>query len=110
MDLAKLIGEKIGKLHKVLPPALLAAALRPSMLKNDLIDRIDGLLDELRQTDANLSVASGAEALEQATEPLVTRGIIVVEHDRYRVRERTVLRYYARTIKHLLSPTGHVTH
>ena len=110
MDLAKLIGEKIGKLHKVLPTALLAAALRPSMLKNDLIDRIDGLLDELRQADANLSVASGAEALEQATEPLVTRGIIVVEHDRYRVRERTVLRYYARTIKHLLSPTGHVTH
>ena len=110
MDLAKLIGETIGKLHKVLPTALLAAALRPSMLKNDLIDRIDGLLDELRQADANLSVASGAEALEQATEPLVTRGIIVVEHDRYRVRERTVLRYYARTIKHLLSPTGHVTH
>ena len=110
MDLAKLIGEKIGKLHKVLPTALLAAALRPSMLKNDLIDRIDGLLDELRQADANLSVASGAEALEQATEPLVTRGIIVVENDRYRVRERTVLRYYARTIKHLLSPTGHVTH
>ena len=110
MDLAKLIGETIGKLHKVLPTALLAAALRPSMLKNDLIDRIDGLLNELRQADANLSVASGAEALEQATEPLVTRGIIVVEHDRYRVRERTVLRYYARTIKHLLSPTGHVTH
>jgi len=110
MDLAKLIGEKIGKLHKVLPTALLAAALRPSMLKNDLIDRIDGLLDELRQVDANLSVASGAEVLEQATEPLATRGIIVVEHDRYRVRERTVLRYYARTIKHLLSPTGHVTH
>ena len=79
-------------------------------VKNDLIDRIDGLLNELRQADANLSVASGAEALEQATEPLVTRGIIVVEHDRYRVRERTVLRYYARTIKHLLSPTGHVTH
>ena len=110
MDLAKLIGEKIGKLHKVLPTALLAAALRPCMLKNDLIDRIDGLLDELRQVDANLSVASGAEVLEQATEPLATRGIIVVEHDRYRVRERTVLRYYARTIKHLLSPTGHVTH
>ncbi len=110
MDLAKLIGETIGKLHKVLPTALLAAALRPSMLKNDLIDRIDGLLDELRQVDANLSVASGAEALEQATKPLTTRGIIVVEHDRYRVRERTVLRYYARTIKHLLSPTGQVTH
>ncbi len=110
MDLAKLISETIGKLHKVLPTALLAAALRPSMLKNDLIDRIDGLLDELRQVDANLSVASGAEALEQATEPLATRGVIVVEHDRYRVRERTVLRYYARTIKHLLSPTGQVTH
>ena len=33
---------------------------------------------------------------------MVTRGILVVEGDRYRVRERGVLRYYARTIEHLL--------
>jgi len=30
------------------------------------------------------------------------RGIVVIDGDRYRVRERSVLRYYARTIEHLL--------
>jgi hypothetical protein len=39
-----------------------------------------------------------------ATEPMVTRNIIVVEQQRYRVRERNVLRYYARSLAHLLSP------
>jgi hypothetical protein len=42
--------------------------------------------------------------LGYATEPLETRNIIVVEDGRYRVRERNVLRYYARSIAHLLSP------
>ena len=37
-------------------------------------------------------------------EPLETRNIIVIEDGRYRVRERNVLRYYARSIAHLLSP------
>ena len=44
------------------------------------------------------------EVLELATEPLVTRNIIVIEQGRYRVRERNVLRYYARSLAHLLSP------
>ena len=36
---------------------------------------------------------------------LADRNIIHVERGgRYRVRERTVLRYYARTIQHLLVP------
>ena len=37
--------DAIGKLYKVLPTALLAAALRPSMLRRDLESRIDRLLD-----------------------------------------------------------------
>jgi hypothetical protein len=44
--------------------------------------------------------------LDAAAEPLATRNIIVVERGRYRVRERNVLRYYARSIAHLLSPPG----
>jgi hypothetical protein len=31
---------------------------------------------------------------------------VVAERGRFRVRERTVLRYYARTIQHLLVPPG----
>ena len=62
------------------------------------------VLDTLRSVDANLGVTSADEVIATATEPLITRNIIVVEQDRYRVRERNVLRYYARSIAHLLSP------
>jgi len=109
-DLIKLkrrTREAIGKLYKVLPTALLAAALRPSMPRQTLVDRIDRLIDALRLTDANLGVETGREAVEQATRPLVARGIIVIQGDRYRVRERHVLRYYARTPTHLLNDRGH---
>jgi hypothetical protein len=42
---------------------------------------------------------------------LAARNIIHVERGgRYRVRERTVLRYYARTIQHLLVPRRSRTH
>jgi glycerol-3-phosphate O-acyltransferase len=94
--------EAIGKIYKVLPTALLAAALKPSMPRQSLVDRIDQLLDALRSVNANLGVESGHQAVEQATDPLVARGVIVVEGDRYRVRERHVLRYYARSLTHLL--------
>ena len=94
--------EAIGKLYKVLPTALLAAALRPSMPRQNLVDRIDELLDALRSVNANLGVESGYQAVEQATGPLVARGVIVVEGERYRVRERHVRRYYARSLTHLL--------
>ena len=45
-------------------------------------------------------------AIDEAAEPLETRGIIVLERGRFRVRERSVLRYYGRTIEHLLVTTG----
>ena len=98
--------EAIGKLYKVLPTALLAAALRPSMPRQDLVDRIDQLLDVLRLANANLGVETGRAAVEQATEPLVARSVIVVRGNRYRIRDRHVLRYYARTLTHLLPDRG----
>ena len=103
MALAHRTREAIGQLYKVLPTALLAAAIRPSITRRDLEARIDDLLDGLRLVNANLGVTSGQQAVEQGTAPLVTRGVIVVDQDRYRVRERAVLRYYARTLQHLLT-------
>ena len=51
-----------------------------------------------------MGVRSGREAVDAASEPLATRGVIHIERgDRYRIRERTVLRYYARTIEHLIT-------
>jgi glycerol-3-phosphate O-acyltransferase len=96
----------IGRLYKVLPTALLATALRPSMPRQALEDRINEIIDALRVVPANLGVESGRDAIEQATDPLVTRGIIAVERGRYRVRDRHILRYYGRTLNHLLSHRG----
>ena len=106
LELARQIRARIGSLYKVLPTAVFAAAMRPSITRRDLENRIDGLLEELAARHANLGVASGRQAIEEAAEPLETRGIVVAERSRFRVRERTVLRYYARTIEHLLATPG----
>jgi len=103
---AKMIRGRVGELYKVLPTAVFAAAMKPSTTRKDLETRIDRLLDALRARRANLGVASGREAIELASEPLETRGIIVHERGRFRVRSRSVLRYYAHTIDHLLETPG----
>ena len=104
MNLASHIGDLIGKLHKVLPTALVSAAMRPSIELTDLTDRIDGLLEVLRVSGANLAVSTGQQAVEEAIEPMTERGILVIDGTKCRVRDRMVLRYYARSIQHLLSP------
>ncbi len=106
LDLSHLVRQELGRLYRVLPTAVLAAAMRPSIDRAELSDRITAILDTLRATGANLGVHSAEEALELATEPLETRGILVVEDGRYRVRERNVLRYYARSLQHLLGDSG----
>ena len=106
MALTRLIRARIGALYKVLPTAVFAAAMRPSITRRDLEGRIDRLIEELGARHANLGVASGRQAIDEAAEPLETRGIIVLERGRFRVRERSVLRYYGRTIEHLLVTTG----
>ena len=105
MALGHHIRETIGLLYKVLPTAIVAAAMRPSITKRELESRADTVIETLRQAQANLAVHSGRDAVESGTATLAARGVIHVERGgRYRVRERTVLRYYARTIQHLLVP------
>ena len=103
LELTRVVRARIGSLYKVLPTAVFAAAMRPSITRRDLESRIDNLIEELAARRANLGVTSGREAIEEAADALETRGIIVAERGRFRVRERTVLRYYARTIEHLLA-------
>ncbi|TMA24571.1 MAG: hypothetical protein E6J87_23750, partial [Deltaproteobacteria bacterium] len=106
VELARLVRARIGALYKVLPTAVFAAAMRPSITRRDLEGRIDRLIEELAARRANLGVTSGRQAVDEAAEPLETRGIVVLERGRFRVRERSVLRYYGRTIEHLLVTTG----
>src|SRR5262249_31107325 len=106
LELAHVVRARIGMLYKVLPTAVFAAAMRPSITRPDLASRIDHLLEELAARPANLGVSSGRQAIDEAADALETRGIVVAERGRFRVRERTVLRYYARSIEHLLATPG----
>jgi glycerol-3-phosphate O-acyltransferase len=106
LELSHLVRAAVGRLYKVTPTALVAAAMRPSIARADLVGRVDALLETLQALGANLAVTSGRDAVDAAAEPFEARGILVIEGGRFRVRERNVLRYYARSIAHLLSPGG----
>jgi len=102
LDLTHAVMQKIGRLYKVLPATVVASAMRPSITRRELEQRAGALIDTLRTCEANLGVGSGEEAVDLALEPLEARGILVVNRGRVRVRNRNVLRYYARSIEHLL--------
>ncbi len=106
LALTRLVRAKVAAQYKVLPTAIFCAAMRPSITRRDLESRLDQLIEELAVRHANLGVMSGRQAIEEAAEPLEMRGVVVAEHGRFRVRERSVLRYYARSIEHLLATTG----
>lgn len=104
MALAHLTRDTIGMLYKVLPTAVVAAAIRPSITRRELESRCTAIIDTVAAGGANMGVRSGRDAVDAAAEPLAARGVIHIEHgDRFRIRERTVLRYYARTIEHLIA-------
>ena len=109
MALGHHIRETIGKLYKVLPTAVLAAALKPSITRRELEARAEAIVDTVRAAGGNMGVTSGRQAVEEGAEPLAARNIIHVERGgRFRVRERTVLRYYARTLQHLIAGSRRV--
>jgi glycerol-3-phosphate O-acyltransferase len=106
LELARMVRERIGLLHKVLPTALVANAMRPSATRRELESRVTELLDILAARCANLgAIESARAAVEQGIEQLILRSVIVPESQRYRVRDRTLLRYYARSLTHLLTPS-----
>ena len=110
LDLSHAVMHAIGRLCKVLPTAVVASAMRPSITRRELEQRADALIDTLGGAGANLGVTTGAHAVDAALEPLESRGILVVNRGRIRVRNRNVLRYYARSIDHLLEPRPRRTH
>jgi glycerol-3-phosphate O-acyltransferase len=102
LELGHLMMARIGRQMKVLPPALMAAAMRRSSRDAELTGRLTAMIDHLRAAGANLAVDSAAEVIASAAEPLEARGIIARDEGRFRIRDRSVLRYYARSIEHLL--------
>jgi glycerol-3-phosphate O-acyltransferase len=110
LDLSHAVMRAIGSVYKVLPTAVVASAMRPSTTRRELEQHADALIDRLRAGGANLGVTTGAHAVDAALEPLESRGILVVNRGRVRVRNRNVLRYYARSIDHLLDASPRRAH
>jgi glycerol-3-phosphate O-acyltransferase len=110
LDLTHAVMKAIGRIYKVLPTAVVATAMRPSITRRELETRADALVETLRSYGANMGTTSGAHAVDAAVEPLEARGVLVVERGRLRVRDRNVLRYYARSLDHLLESPSRRTH
>ena len=110
VTLAHRVHDDIGRCYKVLPTALVASVLRPHMLKTDLVARLEERVAYLSAAGANLAVKTGREAAEEGVAMLAGRDVVVEERQRVRVRDRIVLRYYARTIEHLLGRSHRTTH
>jgi glycerol-3-phosphate O-acyltransferase len=110
LELAIRTRMEIGRVYKVLPTALVATAMRPSITRGDLVAHVAALIDALGSRAANLDVSDAADAVDAGAELLEARGILVAEPGRLRVRDRSVLRYYARTIEHLFKPSKDLTH
>ena len=104
MALAHQVLGDVGRLHKVLPTALVARAMRPSMPRTELLDEVGRLIEQLAAVGANLETRRARSAVEQGLPMLEERGVLATEGDLVRVRDRFVLRYYARQLKHLLEP------
>jgi glycerol-3-phosphate O-acyltransferase len=101
--LTRQVHDAVGLLYKVLPTALVASAMRRQTTHAELVGRVDDLLAILSAEGANLAVNNGRQAVDEGVALLAERGVVVVERDRVRVRDRVVLRYYARTLEHLLT-------
>jgi glycerol-3-phosphate O-acyltransferase len=108
--LARRVQREIGLLYKVLPTALVATAIKPQMTRRELAVRIDELIGVLRGEQANLAVKNGRQAADEGVEQLIERGVLVSERQHLRIRDRIVLRYYARTIEHLIHARRRAVH
>jgi glycerol-3-phosphate O-acyltransferase len=104
MTLAHATREAIGKLYKVLPSAIVAQAVRPSLPLAELPARVAAVLGPLKEAGANLDTDDPEIITEGGTKVLEARDVLVLERHVIRVRDRQVLRYYARTIQHLVNP------
>jgi glycerol-3-phosphate O-acyltransferase len=109
VSLTHRLQDEIRRLYKVLPTALVAAVIRPQMTRADLTARLEDRVGVLAAAGANLSISNGQQAADEGVAALIARGVIVDTGSRLRVRDRVVLRYYARSIQHLM-PSEQITH
>jgi glycerol-3-phosphate O-acyltransferase len=110
LDLAHHIRDSIGRLMKVLPTMVMAAAMRPSISRADLESEVASLVGALTTSGANMAATDPRQIVDEASRLFDARGIVVEEDGKFRVRERMVLKYYSRAIDHLLPVPASRTH
>jgi hypothetical protein len=69
------------------------------------VTRVGPVVDALAAAGANLDERDPGRIVDRGLRALVSRGIVVRARQVYRVRDRIVLRYYQRTIDHLVHPS-----
>jgi glycerol-3-phosphate O-acyltransferase len=104
MTLAHTTREAIGRLYKVVPSAVVAVAVKPSLPREELPARVADVVGRLKEAGANLDCVDPEAIAAHGARVLEARGVLVGERHLLRVRDRMVLRYYARTLEHLLNP------
>jgi glycerol-3-phosphate O-acyltransferase len=104
------VHDAVGLCYKVLPTALVASAMKLQASRAELTERVSGLLTELAALGANLAVRTAGAAVDEGLARLSDRGVLVETRQRIRVRDRIVLRYYARTIQHLVQRPRRTMH
>jgi glycerol-3-phosphate O-acyltransferase len=110
VTLAHQVQDAVGRSYKVLPTALVASVMRPNLARAELIARLDDRIGRLAEAGANVAVRSSRQAADEGVARLVARDVLVEEGHTVRVRDRISLRYYARTIEHLLTAPRRATH
>ena len=108
LDLAHLVQREIGRLYKVVPTAVLAAAMRPShragrsraiaSRQSSILLRATGR--QPRRAHRRRGAGDGHRAARDPRHHRRRRTAV------YRVRDRHVLRYYGRSLQHLLTHAG----
>lgn len=104
LQFAHLVRSRIGELQKIVPTSVVAAAMKPSMSGTDLVAKVGALIATLDERGANLLERDPARTVEIGVAQLVSRAAIVADDHRYRVRDRMLLRFYARALDYLLAP------
>jgi len=104
LQFAHLVRSRIGELQKITPTSVVAGAMKPSVTGRDLVERVGALIATLDERKANLLERDPARTVEIGVAQLVSRAAIVADDQRYRVRDRMLLRFYARALDYLLAP------
>jgi hypothetical protein len=74
------------------------------------VARLEDRMGRLAEAGANLSAPNARQAADEGVTRLAARDVLVEEGRKVRVRDRITLRYYARTIEHLISAPRRSTH